>query len=200
MKLPWTPKPRTASLEELREQLANAKATHVDAQTATHSAQVAFDDAGDPSAEKALLAARAAEQSASEHLARAERLAAAAEEKRKAEERTELERQATEIETKLNDGNPESARLAQVMARQLLEFSNTRAESRANLVARQQLRSQLDSIRVQLGAPMRTVYGHEFDVEPLHQPVAEILTETARKLPMDDPRREYLNTLAQLRF
>ncbi|HEY4158681.1 MAG TPA: hypothetical protein VGM29_11315 [Polyangiaceae bacterium] len=102
MKLPWTPAPRTASLEELREQLSNAKATHADAQKATSSAQAAFDDAGDPSAEKALLAARGTEQSIGEHLARAERLFAAADAARRAEERAELERKRDDLASKLS--------------------------------------------------------------------------------------------------
>src|SRR6478735_7632365 len=100
MKFPWSPKPRNAPLDELREQLTNARTAYQSAQAATQAAQTAFDDDGAASAEKALLGARSAENSAAEHLARAERLISAAEAQRAAEERSRLQAKRAELEVK----------------------------------------------------------------------------------------------------
>ncbi|HEX3851931.1 MAG TPA: hypothetical protein VHW01_13255, partial [Polyangiaceae bacterium] len=173
LKLPWTPKPRTASLEELREQLANAKASHAEALKATGSAQATFDDAGDTSAEKALTAARAAEQSASEHLARAQRLASAAEARRKAEERAELEREATDLESELGAPDPEEVRLVAAEVAAYTAAVTARLDRYVHNQARIDRKRRLHGIRRQLGHDAQDLQLHSVNPEPNHAPVAE---------------------------
>jgi len=154
---PWSLKPRTASLEELREQLGNARASYESAQAATQSAQTVFDDAGEASAEKALLAARSAEQSAAEHLGRAERLVEAAENQRKAEERARLKARRAELEaqTSFPALNAACGPLFQAAADHLAAFADARvalAKQAADFLA---LETELEAVTVALGEPRK---------------------------------------------
>lgn len=200
LRLPWTPKPRTASLEELREQLANAKASHADAQKATASAQAVFDDSGDASAEKALLAARAAEQSAGEHLARAERLADAAETQRKAEQRADLEREAAKLTAELAAPDPEEARLVAEEAAAYEKAVNVRLARRANNESRVERMWRLQHISRELGGESRSLYHHEANPEPSHVPVGERLVALSAGASSHETRSSYLHALSRIQF
>jgi len=155
MRFPWAPKPRSAPLDELREQLANAQASHESAKAATQAAQTVFDDAGEPGAEKALLAARNAEQSAAEHLGRAERLVEAAESQRRAEERARLQARRTELEAKtalpalLAACDPDFRRAADA----LVAFADARIVLARRAVEFQALERELEGIAQTLGEP-----------------------------------------------
>jgi hypothetical protein len=50
------------------------------------------------------------------------------------------------------------------------------------------------------GAPPRTMHDQDFNVEPSLLPIAQVLSEAAQKLQVDDPRRAYLHTLANIKF
>lgn len=157
MKFPWTPKPRTAPLAELIEQVANAKTSLEAALSATKSAEIAFDDAGDASAEKALIAARAAEQSAFEHLGRAERLVAAANDQRKAEERAKLNARRAELEAKTTFSALTRACEPHVKraADHLVAFAQSRIELAKQAAAFKALEDELEVVTMQLGEPRK---------------------------------------------
>ncbi|MEO7037659.1 MAG: hypothetical protein ABI548_27120 [Polyangiaceae bacterium] len=175
MKLPWTPKPRNASLEELREQLAHATVTHADAQRATASAQAAFDDAGDTTAEKALTTARAAEQSAGEHLARAQRLAAAAEGQRQADERAELQRKRDELAAKVSRAavTAAGADLAAAEAQARRAVVDIVSERLALADTFRVTQRELHMVLVQLGEPAVTADEASYAASPM--PVRDLL-------------------------
>lgn len=153
--LPWSPKPRTAPLEELREQLANARSSHAAAQAATEGAQTVFDDTGEASAEKALLAARSAEQSAAEHLGRAARLVEAAEGQGRAEERAHLQARRAELEAKttlpalLAACDPDFRRAADA----LVAFADARVALAKRSVEFAALERELEGVAQALGEP-----------------------------------------------
>jgi len=155
MKFPWSPKPRNAPLDELREQLTNARSAYQSAQAATQAAQIAFDDDGAATAEKALLAARSAEQSAAEHLARAERLVGAAEAQRAADERARLQKKRAELEAKttlpalLKVCDPDFQRAADA----LVAFADARVALARRAAEFQALERELEGVTQALGQP-----------------------------------------------
>lgn len=190
MKFPWT-KPPTASVAELREQLEHAEKAFTDAQSAARAAQDAFD--ADPSAEKALLAARDAERATEEHLARAKRLLAAAEAaEAEAARQADLAR-AAELEKALSVPAIQAA--GADLARQEAETLRHLVEIRA---ARLALRDELGVLAQELGVVRHRLGKDHRSTDNAHvaiswAPVAELIDEWIKELPVTDPRRQLLS-------
>ena len=198
--LPWSLKPPTAPLKELREQLANAQASYEAAQAATQTAQVAFDDAGDDGAQKALDTAEIAEKKAKAHVGRAERLVEAAENQRKAEERAALEREAQALEEELSAKNAEDEQLVRAEVAGYLAAAEARAARHDRSAALIGRAHRLQAIRGELGLDSRALLAHQLDAEPPHHVVAERLFEKAGAFGSHEPIARYLNALGRVQF
>lgn len=188
MKLPWT-KPAAASLDELREQLDEARKANAEAQEGVAQALAAFDADPTDAAAKALSKAREHADVMREHLGRAERLFKAAEERAAEERRKALQAKRVELDKTLAAPAlaAERAPLENEEIDLLVKLAIVRARRRElerQIVSRQH---RLRTVREELGETVGPLMAPSFDPSPLR--VVAALEERARAEQDDDVRR-----------
>ena len=191
----WKPKPRTATLEELKQQLSEATTAQAEAQRAVESAQRAFDDDGAEASAKGLARAREAADLASEHVARAKRLLAAAEATKAAEDRAELERRRATIRSQVSD-QTKDRELEAAEVRAFVAVVEARLARRRHNQRRFELESELLRLGTALGEPESPTYGYG-RIEPGVVVVAEQLRDLSAR-ETDQQRRAILFELSRL--
>jgi hypothetical protein len=178
-------RPRTATVEELREQLEHAAKAYEDATVAVESAQQSFDDSGSDAAAKSLTAARDVARFAGEHRDRARRILDEAEAKRAVEERAALQAKHDALKAELDAPDKVDADLEEQEAGGYVAAFKVRAARWEHFQQRAAKRQQLQIMSHALGYPPPRSDRNEL---PHSIQVAKIIRDHLTGLPIGQAR------------
>jgi hypothetical protein len=189
-------RPKTAPVEDQRDQLARLKEAHAAAQRAVQEAQEAFDLEGTPATQKALAKAQEAEREAADYLGRAQRNLQAAEAVRAAAERETKEQQAKELRAQLAD-NRVAAQLIEAESKAWLGVVRAQLARLEHHDERRDLQRQLLVLEVALHGDGAAQHFRFDDTTPSVYAVAVELQSHAEQ-ERDQRRREILAALIRM--
>jgi hypothetical protein len=197
MKFSFLPKPKEATVPDLRHQLSAAQDAHQAAQDAVSAAELALDEAPSDLALKALRRAREAETEAADLVAHCRRMLAAGEEREAAAEQERLRARLADIEADHARGREQITGLTAAEADAFSAVADARLRRRRHLEGLRELRAEMRRIRLALGETPEDMPLRDLDVDPPLGPVASRLLEESRGLPAEDHRAGYLRDLAR---